>query len=115
MGKNGPEFYDDEQVFATYASRRARTDGPNEILEKPIFDELMGDLAGLRILDLGCGNGWLTNYLISQGFDAYGTDASASGIAVARQKNPYFNCLAFCLGRSYCCDRYKKKREEEIL
>ena len=56
MGKNGPEFYDDEEVFATYSSRRARMEGPNEALEKPIFDELVGELSGLRILDLGCGN-----------------------------------------------------------
>jgi 2-polyprenyl-3-methyl-5-hydroxy-6-metoxy-1,4-benzoquinol methylase len=40
------------------------------------------------ILDLGCGNGYLANYLISQGFDACGTDASAEGIAIAKQANP---------------------------
>lgn len=41
-----------------------------------------------RILDIGCGNGWLTNYLIENGFDAYGTDASESGIEIAKRKNP---------------------------
>jgi len=40
------------------------------------------------ILDLGCGNGHLVNYLISQGFNVYGTDASENGIAIARQQNP---------------------------
>ncbi|MCR8560169.1 class I SAM-dependent methyltransferase [Mucilaginibacter sp. BJC16-A38] len=40
------------------------------------------------ILDLGCGNGYLVNYLISQGFDAYGTDASKNGIALANKTNP---------------------------
>lgn len=40
-----------------------------------------------RILDIGCGNGWLTNHLIALGFDAYGTDASPSGIAIAKKKN----------------------------
>jgi len=40
------------------------------------------------ILDLGCGNGYLANYLITQGFNAYGTDASEEGIAIARQANP---------------------------
>lgn len=39
------------------------------------------------ILDLGCGNGWLVNHLIESGFDAYGTDASASGIKIAQKKN----------------------------
>ena len=37
------------------------------------------------ILDLGCGNGYLVNYLISRGFNAYGTDASEEGIIIAQQ------------------------------
>ncbi|MEO8886325.1 MAG: methyltransferase domain-containing protein [Mucilaginibacter sp.] len=40
------------------------------------------------ILDLGCGNGYLVNYLISMGYNAYGTDASEKGIAIAKQINP---------------------------
>ncbi|HVW96630.1 MAG TPA: class I SAM-dependent methyltransferase [Mucilaginibacter sp.] len=40
------------------------------------------------ILDLGCGNGFLVNYLVQQGFNAYGTDASEKGIAIARQTSP---------------------------
>lgn len=39
------------------------------------------------ILDLGCGNGHLVNYLNSIGYDAYGIDASATGIAIARKTN----------------------------
>jgi 2-polyprenyl-3-methyl-5-hydroxy-6-metoxy-1,4-benzoquinol methylase len=40
------------------------------------------------ILDLGCGNGYLANYLISQGFNVYGTDASEEGISIAKKTNP---------------------------
>lgn len=40
------------------------------------------------ILDLGCGNGFLANYLIKQGYNVYGTDASAEGIAIAKKENP---------------------------
>lgn len=40
------------------------------------------------ILDLGCGNGYLVNHLISLGYNAYGTDASEKGIAIAREQNP---------------------------
>ena len=40
------------------------------------------------ILDLGCGNGYFVNYLVSKGFNAYGIDASEEGIAIARQTNP---------------------------
>jgi 2-polyprenyl-3-methyl-5-hydroxy-6-metoxy-1,4-benzoquinol methylase len=40
------------------------------------------------ILDLGCGNGYLVNYLVSLGYNAYGTDASERGIEIARQQSP---------------------------
>jgi 2-polyprenyl-3-methyl-5-hydroxy-6-metoxy-1,4-benzoquinol methylase len=40
------------------------------------------------ILDLGCGNGYLVNYLISLGFNAYGIDASEKGIIIAQETNP---------------------------
>jgi 2-polyprenyl-3-methyl-5-hydroxy-6-metoxy-1,4-benzoquinol methylase len=36
------------------------------------------------VLDLGCGNGWLTAALARCGFDACGLDSSHSGIAIAR-------------------------------
>lgn len=39
------------------------------------------------ILDLGCGNGHLVNYLLTQGYNAYGTDASEDGIAIAKAGN----------------------------
>lgn len=45
--------------------------------------------AGARtVLDLGCGNGSFTRALIREGFDAYGCDASPSGIARASQLHP---------------------------
>lgn len=39
------------------------------------------------IIDLGCGNGYLVNYLIEQGYNAYGTDASEKGIVIAKKTN----------------------------
>ena len=40
------------------------------------------------ILDLGCGNGHLVSYLVKNGYDAYGTDASENGVALAKQEYP---------------------------
>ena len=40
------------------------------------------------IIDLGCGNGYLVNYLIAQGYNAYGTDASEKWIIIANKTNP---------------------------
>ena len=40
------------------------------------------------ILDLGCGNGHFVNHLVGLGYNAYGIDASANGIAIAKQSLP---------------------------
>ncbi|MEW6127571.1 MAG: bifunctional 2-polyprenyl-6-hydroxyphenol methylase/3-demethylubiquinol 3-O-methyltransferase UbiG [Acidobacteriota bacterium] len=40
---------------------------------------------GIRILDVGCGAGFLSNELAKQGFNVTGIDASESSLAVARQ------------------------------
>jgi len=41
------------------------------------------------VLDLGCGNGFLANYLIKEGYNTYGTDASEEGIAIAKKDAPH--------------------------
>ena len=40
------------------------------------------------ILDLGCGNGYLVNLLVDHGYNAFGTDASEKGIAIAKKRYP---------------------------
>ena len=42
----------------------------------------------LRILDLGCGNGSLSNVIAEQGYEVVGVDNSAPGIAIARESFP---------------------------
>jgi len=42
---------------------------------------------GSSILDIGCGNGATANYLIKNGYDVYGTDASVKGIDIAKKGN----------------------------
>jgi SAM-dependent methyltransferase len=88
MALNGPEFYDDETVFATYAARRERqVDNPNDALEKPVFDELAGPLADLRILDLGCGDAGFGLEALQQGCSSYlGIDGSRKMIELAQEK-----------------------------
>ena len=43
---------------------------------------------GSLILDVGCGNGAIANYLIKKGYQVYGIDASYSGIQEANKINP---------------------------
>lgn len=86
MGKLGSEFYDDEVVFATYMARREkRADSPNDVLEKPILDELIGDPTNLRILDLGCGNAEFGQEAFQRGCRSYlGIDGSENMINLAQ-------------------------------
>ena len=83
---HGPAFYDDDEVFSVYMARRQRVDSPNDTLEKPVIVELAGDLTGLRILDLGCGDAAFGREALSQGCQMYlGVDGSANMVAVAQQ------------------------------
>ncbi len=73
-------------------------------LLKPLLNTL-DKKRNTKILDIGCGNGWLTNILIENGFDAYGTDASESGILIANRKNA---------GRFFVQDLTKDELPDEL-
>jgi 2-polyprenyl-3-methyl-5-hydroxy-6-metoxy-1,4-benzoquinol methylase len=47
-----------------------------------------------RVLDLGCGSGYICGQLASRGYEVAGVDASNSGIAVARAAIPH---VQFCV------------------
>lgn len=86
MGMHGPAFYDDDTVFATYLRSRQRPDNPNDTLEKPVVLELVGEFAGRRILDLGCGDAALGRDALAAGCRAYvGVEGSARMVAAARR------------------------------
>lgn len=83
---DGPAFYDDARVFANYAQLRAHPDCTNDTLEWPVMAELLGPLAGLRLLDLGCGDAALGRRALQEGAASYlGVDGSANMVASARQ------------------------------
>jgi SAM-dependent methyltransferase len=84
--KAGPSFYDDEEVFATYARHRQRADSPNETLEKPVILELVRPIIGQRVLDLGCGDAMISLTLLEHGAARYlGVEGSHRMAALASQ------------------------------
>jgi SAM-dependent methyltransferase len=86
MGLAGPDFYDNDDVFETYIAHRDRPDSANDTLEKPVLLELLGDLSGKRILDLGCGDAAIGSEALQQGCVTYeGIEASHNMLALARQ------------------------------
>ncbi len=86
MGLLGPDFYEDPEVFETYLARRDRVDNPNDTLEKPVLLELLGNLSGKRILDLGCGDAAFGREALQLGCAAYlGIEGSRNMLALAEQ------------------------------
>ncbi len=55
------------------------------LIDPPVL-HLLGDVAGLRVLDLACGNGYLTRKLAGRGAGAVGVDRSAALIDLARRR-----------------------------
>lgn len=51
----------------------------------PSIKKLLNKEKNKCILDLGCGNGSMAINLIKDGFNVYGTDASTSGIEIAKK------------------------------
>lgn len=54
----------------------------------PDLKSLLNTSINKTILDIGCGNGFVTKQLINDKFNAYGTDASEMGINIAKRKYP---------------------------
>ena len=84
MALDGPHFYDEPSVFATYRMHRARPQSPNRAMEEPVLLELIGAPVGLRVVDLGCGDAELGRRLLEAGCQSYvGVDGSGNMVADA--------------------------------
>ncbi|MEZ4676528.1 MAG: methyltransferase domain-containing protein [Caldilineaceae bacterium] len=82
----GATYFEDDRRFAEYAAHRHRADSPNETLERPIFVEMVGNVAGLDILDLGCGDGLYGLDMLAVGCNSYtGLESAQSMVDVASQ------------------------------
>ena len=55
-------------------------------LVKPLAELLMARSGEPQLLDIGCGNGWLTIYFAEAGIEAFGIDGSEIAIAAANQE-----------------------------
>jgi SAM-dependent methyltransferase len=80
------EFYDRDDVLENYLRHRRRADNPNDAIERPIFLQLAGDLKGLDIIDLGCGDALFGREALEQGARSYiGVEVSERMAALAHR------------------------------
>lgn len=58
----------------------------NALYERPAVIRLLGDVAGKRVLDVGCGSGILSQHLVDRGAEVLGFDASSAMIEIATER-----------------------------
>lgn len=84
MAAKGSEFYDSDAVFQSYMQFRHTVDNTNATMERPKTLELVGDVAGKSILELGCGDAAFGREALLKGCQKYlGVDGSLNMVAAA--------------------------------
>lgn len=79
-------IYDDPRFFAGYSCLPRQVLGHDGAAEWPALRAMLPDLAGLRVLDLGCGFGWFAHWARENGAaSVLGLDLSENMIARARR------------------------------
>ncbi|MEI9423809.1 class I SAM-dependent methyltransferase [Mesorhizobium sp. Cs1299R1N1] len=82
-------IYDQPDFFAGYSQLGRSIEGPNGAAEWPALRAMLPDVAGLRIVDLGCGFGWFCRWAHDQGArQVLGLDLSEKMLARARAAGP---------------------------
>jgi len=74
--------------FAEDFERHAERGAYNALYDRPAVLDLLGDVAGLRILDAGCGPGLYAQELVARGADVAGFDVSPDMVRLARRRVP---------------------------
>lgn len=95
--------YDNQDFFKEYKSMRDRKINANELIEIPIMKTMLPNLKGKDILDLGCGEGEMSQYFADCGANSvHGLDISENMIKEAEKQNKHKNV------------RFEKMAMEEI-
>lgn len=73
--------------------------GPHrEVLLNPVIFDLMGEVEGHRILDAGCGEGYLSRMLASKGASVVGVDYSKALLWFAKERTSPELCVEYLHG-----------------
>lgn len=92
MNYTGYSAYDSDDFFEKYHQRRLKTNAPNDVIEQPIIDELVGNVSGKKVLDLGCGDGLYGVHLLNKGATSYfGIEGSKNMASLAKENLANYN------------------------
>lgn len=82
-------IYDDPQFFAGYATLDRSVKGLDGAPEWPALQQMLPDVLGLQIVDLGCGYGWFCRWAQQHGAaQVLGLDVSEKMLQRAREMTP---------------------------
>jgi ubiquinone/menaquinone biosynthesis C-methylase UbiE len=70
-------------AMAVEYDRHNAASGANAWYERPATLDLLGDVAGKRVLEVGCGSGRLTEWLVDHGADVVAFDISQAMLEIA--------------------------------
>jgi ubiquinone/menaquinone biosynthesis C-methylase UbiE len=59
-----------------------------EVLLTPTFLDMLGDVAGKRVLDAGCGEGFLSRLVAKRGASVLAVDLAEKMLTIARERTP---------------------------
>jgi ubiquinone/menaquinone biosynthesis C-methylase UbiE len=81
-GTGTPPFDEYADDFQLHAAESAY----NALYDRPALLELLGDVAGLRVLDVGCGPGFYAEELVARGADVVAFDQGERMVELARHR-----------------------------
>ena len=82
---DGADFFNAPAQFSIYMQNRQRAGNPNDTLEKPVFMQLLPDVRGKDILDIGCGDGGFGIELLDRNCASYtGLEPAAAMATTAK-------------------------------
>lgn len=86
---HGGSFYDRPGVLSRYTAATPGISDPKATMEWPALRDVLGDVAGARALDLGCGDAAVAAWLLEHGAASYlGVDGSAEMVRLAARTLP---------------------------
>ena len=90
--------YDLKEFFESYQTMRENAINANNLIENPIIKSMLPSLKNKKILDLGCGDGNMTEYFMKKGAKkVVGIDISKNMIDTANKNNKYSNAEYYVL------------------